>query len=87
MRSRKTHFHGGWTLKYSRVSVIRLSVVSRTRLYIQLDSLIQNTIHLALYGILFSLVRPSQFCVQIFESRLGRITEIPLYILNELHKE
>jgi len=34
---------------------------------------------MALYGRLFSLVRPSQFYVQIFESRLGRITEIPLY--------
>jgi len=36
---------------------------------------------MALYGRLFSLVRPSQFYVQIFESRLGRITEIPLYNL------
>jgi len=35
---------------------------------------------MALCGILFSLVRPSQFYVQIFESRLGRITEIPMYI-------
>jgi len=34
---------------------------------------------MALNGRLFSLVRPSQFYVQIFESRLGRITEIPLY--------
>jgi len=34
---------------------------------------------MALYGRLFSLVRPSQFYVQIFESRRGRITEISLY--------
>jgi len=34
---------------------------------------------MALYERLFSLVRPSQFYVQMFESRLGRITEIPLY--------
>jgi len=34
---------------------------------------------MALDGRLFSLVRPSQFYVQIFESRLGRITEISLY--------
>jgi len=33
---------------------------------------------MALYGRLFSLVRPSQFYVQIFETRLRRITEIPL---------
>jgi len=36
-------------------------------------------LYMALYGRLFSLVRPSQFYVQTFESRLGRITEIPLY--------
>ena len=36
---------------------------------------------MALYGRLFSLVRPSQFYVQTFETRLGRITEIPLYFL------
>jgi len=35
---------------------------------------------MALYGRLFSLVRPSQFYVHIFESRLGRIIEIPLYL-------
>jgi len=35
---------------------------------------------MALYGKLFSLVRPSQFYVQISESRLGRITEIAPYI-------
>jgi len=34
---------------------------------------------MAFYGRLFSLVRPSQFYVQIFESRPGRITEISLY--------
>jgi len=37
---------------------------------------------MALYGRLFSLVRPSQFYVQIFDSRLGRITEIPLFKRN-----
>jgi len=37
-------------------------------------------LYMALYGRLFSLIRPSQFYVQIFESRLGRITEIPLYL-------
>jgi len=34
---------------------------------------------MALHGRLLSLIRPSQFYVQTFESRLGRITEIPLY--------
>ena len=36
-------------------------------------------LHMALYGRLFSLERPSQFYVQIFESRRGRITEISHY--------
>jgi len=36
---------------------------------------------MALYGRLFSLIRLSQFHVQTFESRLGRITEIPLYTI------
>jgi len=36
---------------------------------------------MALYGRLFSLVGPSQFYVQILESRLGRIFEIPLYLI------
>jgi len=36
-------------------------------------------LYMALYGRLFSLIRPSQFYVQTFEARLGRITEIPLY--------
>jgi len=36
---------------------------------------------MALYERSFSLVRPCQFYVQIFETRLRRITEIPLYLL------
>jgi len=36
---------------------------------------------MALYGRLFTLVRPSQFYVHILEPRLGRIAEIPLYSL------
>jgi len=35
---------------------------------------------MALYGGLFSLVRPYQFYVQIFKSRLGRLTEIPVHL-------
>ena len=41
-------------------------------------------LNIALYGILFSLVCPSQFYVQILESRLGRITEIPLYLRGQI---
>ena len=36
-------------------------------------------LYMALNGRLSSLVRPSQFYVQIFESRRGHITEISLY--------
>ena len=36
-------------------------------------------LYMALYGRLFLRVRPSQFYVQVFESRRGRITEISLY--------
>jgi len=66
---------------YSGVSVIRLSVVRPSRLYVHLTfGIVSSTIlYMALYGRLLSLVRPSQFHVQIFESRLGRITEISLY--------
>ena len=35
-------------------------------------------LYMALYGRLFSLACPSQFYVQIFESWLGRVSEIPL---------
>ena len=41
-------------------------------------------LYMALHGSLFSLVRPSQFYVQIFESRRGHITEISLYFIKKL---
>jgi len=62
-----------WSLSYTSLSckshsfVRPIGVVSFRILY------------MTLYGRLFSLERPSQFYVQIFESRLGRITENPLY--------
>ena len=63
---------------YSRVSVIRLSCTSLS--FVRPFGIVSSTIlYMALYGRLLSLVRPSQFHVQIFESRLGRITEISLY--------
>jgi len=43
-----------------------------------IDIVSSRILHMALYGRLFLLVRPSQFYVQIFESPLGRITAIPL---------
>jgi len=51
---------------------VRLSVVS------PIGAVSSRILYMALYGSLFSFLRPSQFYVQIFESRLGRITEIPL---------
>jgi len=62
---------------YSRVSVIRLSVVSPTHLYRFIGIVSSRILYRLLYGRLFSLDRPSQFYVQIFESQLGRLTEIP----------
>jgi len=68
--------------KYSRVSVIRLSHVScKSHSFVRpIDIVSFRILCMALYGRLFSLVRPSKFYVQIFESRLGRLTEIPLYL-------
>jgi len=64
---------------YSEVSVIRLSCKSHSFVR-PIDIVSSRILHMALYGRLFSLVRPSQFYVQIFESRHGRIIEIPLYM-------
>jgi len=66
---------------YSRVSVIRLSCKKSHSFVRPIGIVSSRILYMALYGRLFSLVRPSKFYVQSFESRLGRITAIPLYTL------
>ena len=63
--------------KYSRVCYTSLSCKSHS--FVRPIGIVSSRIlDMALYGKLFSFVRPSQFYVQIFGSLLGRITEIPL---------
>jgi len=62
-----------WSLSYTSPSCKSSSFVRPTCI------VSRRILYMALNGRLFSLVRPSQLYVQIFECRLGRITEIPLY--------
>jgi len=65
--------------QYSSLSYTSLSCKSHS--FVRPIGMVSTRIlYKALYGRLFSLVRPSQFYVQIFESRLGRINEILLYL-------
>ena len=75
--------HRGALSQYSRVSVFALSCKSHSFVR-PIGIILSRILNMALYGRLFSLVRPSQFYIQIFESRLGRITEISLYVTSFL---
>ena len=69
-----------WAVQKS-LSYTSLSCKSHS--FLRLIGIVSSRIlYMALDGRLFSLVRPSQFYVQAFESRLGRITEIRLYWVN-----
>jgi len=66
--------------RYSRVSVIRVSVVSPTRLYVQLVQSHPEYWTWRYTEDYFHLYVPLSSTSEFFESRLGRITEISLYM-------
>ena len=74
-----------WNVKIRSKKVVQWSLCytslrCKSPLFVRpIGTVSSRILYMALYGGLFSLIRPSQFYVQFFESRLGRITERPQY--------